>query len=416
MKVLHITTSCKGGAGIAALRLHEALCTQGVFSGYLSANLAINFNNVIIVDDFFKYKKPAFLKKMRIKFQKHFPFTRFQKSVQRFNSLKENMEFEMATLPFSIYKLHKHPLVQEADIINLHWTGGILDYSSFFAKCQKPIVWTLHDMNPFQGLFHYKNDELRNSKIGADFDFEMKKIKRKAIRSIKNGAIVSPSKWLLKEAKKSNVFIGFNEEYIPNAIDLELFKIQDKEKLRKRRGIESYEFVVLFVSDSLKNYRKGFDLLTEALLHLKNLKVTVLAIGKGEILHDGDLKIIALGEINSPLEMAECYGMADVFILPSREDNLPNVMLESFACGTPIVGFAIGGIAEHTVDSITGVLAEDMTAQSLAKAIDKFYQTKNNYKDLIVRKYAEENFSLKRQADSYISLYEKVLNKNKVEK
>lgn len=270
-------------------------------------------------------------------------------------------------------------------------------------------------MNPFQGLFHYKNDELRNSKIITDFDLEMKQIKRKAIQSIKNGTMVSPSKWLLEEAKKSNVFVGFNEEYIPNAIDLKLFKIQDQEKLRKEKNIESDEFVILFVSDSLKNYRKGFDLLTEALLNLVDIKVTVLAIGKGKVPDVGDFKILYLGEIKLPLEMAECYGTADVFILPSREDNLPNVMLESFACGTPLVGFSIGGIAEHTIENVTGILADEMTSVSLANTIEKFYQTKNNYKNLVVRKYAEENFNLKRQADSYIAVYEKVLIKNKVE-
>lgn len=410
MKVLHITSSSKGGAGIAALRLHKALCEHRVISGYLSANLTIDFNNEIVVDDFFRYEKPSIFKKIRAKFQKYFLFTRRQKATQQFISMKQKLECEMATLPYSNYQLHSHPLVQEADIINLHWIGGILDYPSFFEKCQKPIVWTLHDMNPFQGLFHYKNDELLNSKIVGGFDLEMKQIKRKAIQSVKNGIIVSPSKWLLEEAKKSDMFIGFSEEYVPNAIDLELFKFQDKEALRKIRSIENDEFVILFVSDILKNFRKGFDLLTEALLNLKNIKVTVLAIGKGVIPEIGDLKIISLGEINSPLEMAACYGMADVFILPSREDNLPNVMLESFACGTAIVGFPIGGVSEHVKENLTGILAKEITGLSLAETLEKFYKTRNDYTNSVIRKYAEENFSFKRQANDYERVYNKILN------
>jgi glycosyltransferase involved in cell wall biosynthesis len=213
------------------------------------------------------------------------------------------------------------------------------------------------------------------------------------------------------EVKKSDVFVDFKEEYIPNAINLELFKLQDKEALKKAKSIGSDEFVILFVSDSLKNYRKGFNLLTEALMNLKNINVTVLAIGKGTIPTIGNLKIISLGEINSPSEMAACYAIADVFVLPSREDNLPNVMLESFACGTPVLGFNIGGIAEHTIDNITGILADEMTSQSLTTAIRKFYQTRNNYNNSVIRKYAEENFSFKKQADSYIALYEKVVIK-----
>jgi glycosyltransferase involved in cell wall biosynthesis len=382
-----------------------------VSSGFLSSNLTIDFNNEAVADAFFHYEKPSVLKKIRTKLENYFFLSQRQKIVKQFDRVKEKLECEMATLPFSNYQLHKHPMVQEADIINLHWIGGILDYPNFFEHCQKPIVWTLHDMNPFQGLFHYREDQNRNSKIIAHFDSEMKQIKIRAIKLIKCGTIVSPSKWLMGEVKKSDVFVDFKEEYIPNAINLELFKLQDKEALKKAKSIGSDEFVILFVSDSLKNYRKGFNLLTEALMNLKNINVTVLAIGKGTIPTIGNLKIISLGEINSPSEMAACYAIADVFVLPSREDNLPNVMLESFACGTPVLGFNIGGIAEHTIDNITGILADEMTSQSLTTAIRKFYQTRNNYNNSVIRKYAEENFSFKKQADSYIALYEKVVIK-----
>ena len=145
-------------------------------------------------------------------------------------------------------------------------------------------------------------------------------------------------------------------------------------------------------------------------MNLRNIKTTVLVIGKGEIPAIDTVKIISLGEINSSSEMAECYSMADVFVLPSREDNLPNVMLEAFACGTPVIGFNTGGIAEHTIENITGILADEMTAESLENAIEKFYETRNNYNELVIKAYAEENFSNGKQALSYIELYHEILN------
>jgi len=410
MKVLHITTSSKGGAGIAALRLHQALRKKGVASGFLSTNLTIDFDNNIVEDTFFKYNKPSVFKKIRMKLENYFFSSKRNQTNQYFESIKGKMQFEMATLPCSGFRLQDHPLVQEADIINLHWMGGILDYPSFFKEFQKPIIWTLHDMNPFQGLFHYKNDELFNAGISAGFDEKMKQIKANAIKQIKKGVIIAPSKWLLAEATNSNFFPSFIKEWIPNSIDLDIFIPQDKMALRKEYSLDSDDFLILFVAESVKNHRKGLDLLVEALSQLETIPLTVVTVGKGEMPAVSSLKIISLGEINSVDEMAKCHALADVFFLPSREDNLPNVMLEAFACGIPLIGFPIGGIAEHTKLNLTGVLADEISSSALAKAIKLFYETKGNYKREVIRKYAEDNFSLKNQADAYRKVYDEILD------
>lgn len=412
MKVLHITTSSRGGAGIAAKRLHDALRENGVQSGFLSANQTIDFDNQIVKDSFFAYQKPSFFKKIYLKFEALFFPNRHRKAVAQFRKIKDKLHYEIATLPFSHYALHNHPLVKEADVINLHWVGEFIDYPSFFELCKKPIVWTLHDMNPFQGIFHYKNDENDNFAIASSFDAAMKKIKAEALKKISTGTVVAPSHWLLAEAEKSMVFEGFEKTCIPNSIALDVFKIQDKEKLRKEYHLEKQEFVLLFVADSVKNKRKGFDLLLEALSLIKDKSITVMAIGKGEMPKVDNLKIISLGEINTSEKMAACYALADLFVLPSREDNLPNVMLESFASGTPMVGFPIGGVAEHIKINFTGVLADVVSSASLAKAIEHFYATKENYSPLKIRGYSEDNFTFKKQADAYIKIYTDILRRN----
>ena len=112
-----------------------------------------------------------------------------------------------------------------------------------------------------------------------------------------------------------------------------------------------------------------------------------------------------MGEVNSSAKMAECFALADVFVLPSREDNLPNVMLEAFASGTPIIGFKIGGVAEHIVTNVTGVLADELTGFALSQAIIELKNSKNKYHKEAIRAYAKNNFGLKKQADSYCSVY-----------
>jgi glycosyltransferase involved in cell wall biosynthesis len=401
MKVLHITTSSKGGAGIAALRLHKALCDEGVLSAFLSINETINFDNEVVKDPFFGYKKPSLFKKIK---NKIYPSKKilFEREL---NKLALQMKFEIVTLPFSNYKIHDHPLFKEADIINLHWIDGIIDYPSFFKNCDKPIVWTFHDMNPFKGIFHYQNDETNNQNVASIFDSKIKQIKEASFQNIKKCTIVSPSKWMLQEVTASNVFPDFAKIEIPNAIDFDVFKIQDNVLLRKEQAISDDEFVILFVSDSIENKRKGFDLLLESLNFIKNSDITILAIGRGIIPEIDGLKIISLGEINSSAKMAECFALADVFVLPSREDNLPNVMLEAFASGTPIIGFEIGGVAEHTVTNVTGILANELTGFALSQAIIELRNSKNKYHKETIRAYAKNNFGLKKQADSYCSVY-----------
>lgn len=267
-------------------------------------------------------------------------------------------------------------------------------------------------MNPFMGIFHYHNDEVRNIEIASSLNFKIKEIKKNAITKVKNGVVVTPSNWLLEEAKKNQVFSNFDKFCVPNSIDLDVFKVNDKNKLRDKYNIDKNDFAILFVSDSLTNNRKGYDLLVEALMLLKNQEVTLLTIGKGSLPFIENHKVIYLGEIYSSSKMAECYSLADAFVLPSREDNLPNVMLESFACGLPLVGFKVGGISEHVIENHTGVLAKEISAQSLAEAIINMKNNYANYNTQIIRKYAEDSFNFQKQADSYLDLYDFILKQS----
>ena len=412
MNVLQITSKSKGGAGIAALRLHKALRAHGISSAFLSKDLTVDFNDKVISDPFFSYKRSSIIKRSLLKIKSLFILNTYQKINNRISEHSDHLKYEMLSLPFSIYQLNKHILVQEADIINLHWVGGILDYDSFFRNIKKPIVWTLHDMNPFLGMFHYKEDEQTNMKYISEQDAKIKKFKRKAIESVKHGAVISPSKWLLNEALNSKIFHLFKfKECIPNAIDLDVFKPLDKNNLRRKRSIPESDLVILFISGDIECRRKGLDLLLDAINQLDHISLTVLTVGKGEldVTHES-IKMISLGLFESESEMSECYSLADVFVLPSREDNLPNVMLESFACGTPVISFAIGGVKEHVKEGLNGYLSNDIFASSLKNSIQRFNDQRENFSRDDIREYAEKHFNFKEQAKKYLKIYLNLLN------
>ena len=144
MKVVQVTTSSRGGAGIAAMRLHNALRNQGVASAFASRDITIDFDGKKIADDFFAYKRTPLTKRILRKLQLAGPSME-QKYRAEIASIEPQLSFEMLSLPFSPYRLHEHPLLQEADVINFHWMSKLLDYPSFFQRNTKPVVWTLHD-------------------------------------------------------------------------------------------------------------------------------------------------------------------------------------------------------------------------------------------------------------------------------
>lgn len=407
MKVLQITTSSKGGAGIAALRLHQALRDAGVSSAYLSKDLTIDFNGNEIADDFFAYHAPSFLTKVLRKLSRMFGLS--QKTEQPITAAMD-IDAEMISEPFSDYLLHKHPLVKEATILNLHWVGLILDYPTFFQQIKKPIVWTLHDMNPFSGLFHYKGDTLSATSTLSAIDVKITAQKKEVIKISSVRAIISPSNWLLEEAKKSLFFPSqCIFKTIANSINIRAIDPTLFSDFRKKHQIPQNALVFLVVAYDLKSRRKGMDLLIGAIEELENIPITIVTVGKGVLeFSKENCTIVPLGVIDTPEEMRKCYAAADAFILPSREDNLPNVMLESFAVGTPVISFAHGGMLEHIKEGETGVLATALSKTGLKDAIVDFVHQKTSYKTEKIKEYASQHFSPKQQASRYLAIYNEV--------
>lgn len=417
MKIVHISSTDQGGAAASCIRLHVALLEAGVDSNLIT----ISKRKSGIPQHFtFSAHRPAHIvHRLMIRLKLRLPaYLKRQKALENKVAGYEHFSF-----PESEFDLHKSELIAQADIVNLHWTAGFLDYKTFFREVKKNIVWTLHDMNAFTAGCHYASGcekytgtcdvcpQLRGT-VQPHLTRKLLRIKKKNIKNV-NLTIVTPSQWLKQCSQKSSLFKHKSVFVIPYSLNLEVFKPVSKKEARERLALPPEKKIILFVSHSIGNKRKGFDILLECFSKFKAEEdVILLSAGNGGL----DKKFnnhIALGEINSEEEMKWAYNAADVFVLPSLEDNLPNVALESIACGVPVIAFDTGGLPDIIKNGINGLLSKEINANALAQTISYFFKHSSTFDSKKIRKDAEERYNNKLQADAYSLLYQHLLNKRK---
>ena len=398
MNIVHITTYSRGGAFRSAQRLHKGLIKQGINSKILFLEGKILDQNYIKFHQVPKTPPERILKKLKLPN----PI-----AISNHKKIKGLIgDFEKLSLPNTPYRVEDHPLLKWADVINLHWVSDFIDYSRFFKKIKKPIVWTLHDMNPFMGVFHYQND-FDNNEVYQSLDMSMRDYKRQCLKNSKI-KIVAPSKWLKKESTHSLVFKGFQHYHIPYGINTEVFQRHEKSFSRKVLAIAKTKTVFLFVVDFLISKRKGGSLIVEAMERvIQNFEnVIIMTVGNGniesEVLKD---HIVNLGSINDDRLMSIIYSASDALLLPSAEDNLPNVMIESLVCGTPVITNFTGGMKDVIISGINGLFARHHEATEFEEVISNFIKTQATFNNHEIIENAIQKFELNIQALNYIKLY-----------
>lgn len=404
IKVAHICTSPTGGAGIAAYRLHRGLLNSGAC------------NSVVVCLGAGKYKdEPGVIQVTQR------PLTFSEKLLRKFNRYTEKQaefnqqlaqipgKYEIATWPETRYAVELNQAVLDADVIHLHWVAGFVNYPTFFKSLKnKAIVWTLHDMNPFMGIFHYQGDESRNPAL-HQLNERALKIKSSALNKSKVH-VVALSNWIADEARKNKVFSKFTYTSIPNGVNVKVFKPVEKAVAKQHLNIPANEHTLLFISENIDNYRKGIDILIEALALVKSSKpLRVISVGHGNLQLPAHINYTPMGAIFNEEELARVYAASDVFVIPSREDNLPNVMVEAFACGTPVVGFAIGGLKQYVIPFKTGILANNVTVADFATAIETCLENLPAFDATYISDFAKQNFDDGLQARSHADFYKQLL-------
>jgi glycosyltransferase involved in cell wall biosynthesis len=311
-------------------------------------------------------------------------------------------------------------------VINLHWVANFLDYETFFPAVASgsPIVWTLHDMNAFTGGCHYDllcgryTDRCGacpqlGSRDDADLSRGVWQRKHELLARQPRLHVVTPSRWLKGEVARSSVLGHAPVSVIPYGLDVETFAPRDKQAARDVLGIPQDRKVVLFVADLVDNRRKGFGFLIQALLGEEDraTNLFLLSLGYNKPARQMQTPWLHLERIDNDRILSLVYSAADVFVIPSVQDNLPNTVLEAMACGTPVVGVAVGGIPDMVRHERTGLLVAPDDTAGLRKAIRELCHDAARREDMSVncRRVAVQEYSLEEQGRRYVDLYTSLL-------
>lgn len=404
MNILHISTSDFGGAGNAAIRLHLGLLNTNINSKFLTYYKKNNYPEVFD------------LNQSNNKLQKNINFFKFGfwEGINRIKLLNRSNDFEIFTYPKSLLKIYKHQLINWADIIHLHWIAYFIDYPSFFTYIKnKPIVWTLHDMNPFTGGCHHARDcknyldnckkcpQLKNT-LTINYSNKIFNIKKKSYQDL-NLKVITPSNWLKICSEQSSLFKGFQHFHIRNGIDTKKYLFIEKNQARKKLNLNEHLKILLFIADWLERPAKGLKFLLKAIENLQINNILIILIGKSNNNYSSK-KIKQVGFIDFE-NLALYYSASDSLIVPSLEDNLPNTIVESHLFGTPVIGFPVGGIPEMIEEYKTGIITDDTAAEALQKAIIHFFQNSEKFNSEYIRNKAIELYDINNQVKRYIDIY-----------
>jgi len=221
--------------------------------------------------------------------------------------------------------------------------------------------------------------------------------------------IVTPSAWLADRVRESTVTADrFDISVIPYGLDLDAFAPRDRAECRNILGIPADAEVLLFAAHSVSNRRKGFRLLLEALEQIGGRdRLFVLSVGRGAPGLPEGLAGRHVGYTGEDRLLAVLYSAADLFVLPSLQDNLPATMLESIACGTPVIAFDAGGIPEAVRSGQTGETVPTGDSAALARAISDLLDQPSYLQELrgSCRDTAVAEYRLDIQASRYGELY-----------
>jgi glycosyltransferase involved in cell wall biosynthesis len=409
MKIAHFTSELTGGAGVAAQRLHDALRQHGVDSRL-----------------YYECGLPVVAGCQRVFDNQSFTRRNLAALAQAWRN-RRNAPGCLVTSPRWFRRTRLHDFDPLSDVVNLHWISRWIDQPSFFASLPPdlPVVWSLHDMNPFTGGCHHAGDcerftnhcrdcpQLKNPGPRDDA-FRFFEVKKRCY-SGKNLHVVSSSDWMSAQARRSALLRQARSFHtIPLGVDTQSFNPIDKSCARQALAIDSERFVVGFACADLSSHNKGGSLLVEALHALADkAKITLLVFGAGKLPDSGGrYQLIELGSFNSPRLQSLFYSACDVFAAPSRIESFGLTALEAMACGTPVVAFHTGGLVDIVADGETGLLERRVgSVVGLHDRLDWMLQhpVERQNMGFAARERVEKQFASTLMATRYLELYNRLL-------
>ncbi|WP_150466453.1 glycosyltransferase family 4 protein [Francisella sp. SYW-9] len=416
MKILIVNyTDIYGGAGKAAYRLHQSLLDIGIDSQMLVMNKR--------GDDYTVLAPESNLEKLSAFFKPRVEQALIKKRYK--NKLKE--VFSSANI--SSKNLVKKINSINPDIVHLHWINGAMLKVEDIAKIKASIVWSLHDMWAFTGGCHYTNGCENYIKgcgncpiLSSDNrkDLSNKTFKRKQrVYQHKSMTIIGLSQWLNKTASESPLLKEQEHKNLPNPINTQSYKQFDKYISRQLWNLPSNKKLILFgAMSATSDPRKGFEELNLALKEMletsNNIELVIVGSSKPKNPPQFNFKTHYLGILSDDVSLATLYSAVDVAVVPSKQENLSNMIMENLSCGTPIVAFDIGGNSDMIEHKSNGYLAKAFDSHDLANGIE-WVLNNEGYDNLCKNARAKvlNEFDNRIVVKKYIRLYQEVLSDGK---
>ncbi|MDP4222856.1 MAG: glycosyltransferase [Bacteroidota bacterium] len=372
VKVVHIQKSVMS-TGRAPLRLHKAMLKENIDSSILSLDFDVNQSDSV--------RKTSTGSRIR---------ARMDNFLQSLITRNVKKQYGLYSFPILGTDVSGYELVRNADIIYLHWVqGGYLNLSGYrrLTRIGKPVVIVMHDMWTITGGCHHSFDCEKYTLQCADCPMFLKtgpidwvsiefRRKKKLYSGFRNVSFVSPSKWLSDCAERSELTKDKPLYHIPNIIDTTLFKPVGKSFARRILNLDENEIIIGFGAFEISSAYKGWAELVKALEILSSdpaaNSISMLVFGAGykkEIAETIPFKTRFMGFLKDEYSTVLVYNAIDVFVTPSLADNFPTTILECQSCGTPVVGFEVGGIPEIIRHKENGYLAKYRDAGDLASGI-----------------------------------------------
>ena len=414
IKVFHLSYSdINGGAARAAYRIHNALFHTGIDSQML-VNAAASGD--------WSVQGPTSKRAKAIGTIRQQLATPLRQLLRTANPIIHSPAVVPSRWPDRIN-------ASDVDLVHLHWVQGEMLSIADIARIRKPIVWTLHDMWAFCGAEHYTTDYRWRDGYRRDnrpthesgFDLNRHTWQRKCKHWRLPLQIVCPSQWLADCVSASSLMHAWPVEVVPYPIDLNRWQPIDQRLARQLLDLPQECPLLLFGAMGGGNDpRKGIDLLLEAIAHLRsepclqNLHLLVFGQLAPQSPPKLDFPVHYTGHLHDDLSLRALYSAADAFVLPSRQDNLPNTGLEAHACGTPVVAFNTGGLPDIVADRVTGALAEPFEPASLAAAIRWVLEDSSRRRAIgaAARERAERLWNPERVAGLYSDVYESAIERS----
>jgi len=329
-------------------------------------------------------------------------------------------------IPFELPGLLTSQDILDYDLLHFHDLSSAISPLTLIGLAQlRPVLWTIHDCSPFTGgcLYPMECTRFRENcgkcpQIGTwpiDTKIDLTPMLRWVKARVHQSGVrcVTPSSWMSELAFSSGMF-RTAPEVVSNGVDTDLYWAHPKAEIRRELGLPEDRRIIMISAGHLSDARKGAVYAARAVQSIRDQNPFLILLGANDDQFrravDG-IDCHSPGYIGDPAVLAKYYSAADLMLFCSLADNQPLTLLESLASGTPVVGFAVGGIPGIIPQDECGFLVPEKHETALAVALryafegDRLSRWSQNARSRAVSTYSHQQFY-----ENHVDLYRRILD------